>query len=116
MAEPLRLGQWRPMGQITCSFGLADPDCPKPATHHLMWMNDLSVSNACDEHFAYILAKDTSATPFETHPFEGDCSMPGALWHHPAAEETEGRCVFPLPDDLRAAVSVEVAEPVQVAP
>jgi hypothetical protein len=110
--KPIRLGPERSWGDTTCGYGLGEPECGKPATRHIMWLNDFALSAACDEHIKVIHSRDTSAMPYEEHAFEGDCGMPGTWWHHPYEDEPEGYCFFPALDD--ASLLAEEPMPAEV--
>lgn len=98
------VSQW---GSTTCGFGVDIPACDAPATKHVMWLESMAVSVTCDEHMAFIA--ENADLAYEVHTFGPDCSMPGALWHHPYEDEEEGWCMFGAPDD--ASLAVEEIEP-----
>lgn len=77
-----------------------------------MWLDTHAVSGTCGEHLVFIAA--CAQIPYETHPFGGDCSMPGALWHHPYEDEDEGYCFFPALDD--ASLLTEEPMPIYANP
>ena len=110
MRKPLIIGPERTWGETTCHFGLvASGQCNKQATRHFLWLNDNTISNACDEHAAYIHSRDTTSTPFDEHAFGPECGMPGAHWRIPYEDQPEGYCFFPAPDD--ASLLAEQVEP-----
>ncbi len=109
--EPLKIGDQRTWGETTCQFGLTLPQCHEPATRHFMWLMDNSTSGACDEHAAYIHAKDTTQTPYDEHTHGPECGMPGAMWRFPYEDQDEGYCFFPAVDDA----SLLAEEPVLIS-
>ena len=103
----MRLGTVSAWGRTACAFGLPEPTCEEPATAHILWLEGLEASPACDGHLAWVEARDHGG--IETHPFRGDCGMPGALWHRPGPGEGHGLCM--VPHDGADALSAMEPEP-----
>lgn len=66
-------------------------DCGRPNAVHIQLLGDDGYIGACADHKASALLLPHN----EHHPWHGECSLPGALWHpSPTPDEADSFCTL----------------------
>lgn len=110
--ETLKIKDPRPLGDTSCGY---IPDsgerCHRPGVQHFLLV-DVATFVSCREHETYIRDRQQPGEVWDDHEIGPDCSMPGTMWRFPYADEAEGYCFSPAPDDASALEMIARSAPI----